>query len=979
MDLMALEATLTLNTEGFETGLATADRQFNSFADSVLRNVAKVQLAIGKTLAGAVKDFIGDVFTTGYNFDKAMAGVYAVTDATDEASQQQLRQNAILEAAGSSFNTADTAAAQYYAGLAGWDLDEITSGVHGIIKAAEASGEPLKKVSDIITDTISAYGAGADESMRYADVFAATATSSNTTITQMGDALKYVGPVAHMLGYDIEDTATAIGVLSDNSIKGSQAGTSLRNIMTRIATNAGATETKLGALDIVTQKLGVQFNDAEDNARPFVDFLEDCREAWHALDDEDKNAILDTVSEVAGEATTADDIINSLTDDIELATQALVEWGDASDPDKQKEYEQTIRDLAGSYKELFDALGMDINPDTDSIESLIAAMEQAKTKFTGLNDEQETFYAHQIGGQRAMSGWSALMESTADDFDKVKTATHNATGAAERMSKTRLGSTLSGDVDTLMSKFDALKTAIYDCVDDDLREGAQGIASALEAITLAVQKDGLEGGIDELARQLDILGDKLQPIFDKLGNGLVGFATAIIEKITPPLTSAAKTLGGALIDGIIEGLNSDKDSQSLGERLRFGFITDILEGFKKDGLKGAIINALTGGMNSELTIPVKPEVKHLDQSEIEQILTPGDGGLGRFELKLDVGIDDDAGVVNEIQAELDRAIAAGKPTVKINDIEFPTNISADQILDQLRGAIVGGVTTAVDEAGNSLNTGLDAASQSAAAAAKGNIEGELSNIDAKVTVGATIEADLGDAGQAGGAAAASNLEAEMSNTNVEGTLETDIGNAGKSGGSAAANSYKTEMSSAGTQAANGAASSLKTTMNTAVRGIAGFLSSALGGKGTEVGSKLASGIQSSLSSKQFTINVKANVSGLPTHHNASAMAGGRIFNHPTIFGYADGAFQVAGDAGPEAVVGVNSLHQMIVNAVRGAAAGGLLGARVGGREMVIPRTATRPIEITVKLADDTVLARAIHRMNAEEEQRIGPKLVMGVR
>lgn len=104
-----------------------------------------------------------------------------------------------------------------------------------------------------------------------------------------------------------------------------------------------------------------------------------------------------------------------------------------------------------------------------------------------------------------------------------------------------------------------------------------------------------------------------------------------------------------------------------------------------------------------------------------------------------------------------------------------------------------------------------------------------------------------------------------------------------------------------------------------------------------------------------------------------AMAG-MIFDAPTILPALDGSMRGFGDAGPEAVVGVSSLRTMIQQAVSGA-----MGGQSAPREIIVPRADTRPIEITVRLADDTVLGRAIYRMNEAEAQRVGPKLVTGVR
>ena len=99
---------------------------------------------------------------------------------------------------------------------------------------AAASGESLGTTSDIVTDALTAFGLTADDSSHFADVLAAASSNANTNVSMMGETFKYVAPIAGSMGYSIEDMAAAIGVLANNGIKGSQAGTSLRKSITSL-------------------------------------------------------------------------------------------------------------------------------------------------------------------------------------------------------------------------------------------------------------------------------------------------------------------------------------------------------------------------------------------------------------------------------------------------------------------------------------------------------------------------------------------------------------------------------------------------------------------------------------------------------------------------------------------------------------------------------------------------------------------------
>ena len=135
---------------------------------------------------------------------------------------------------------------------------------------------------------MTAFGMSADETNRFVDVLAATSTSSNTTVEMLGQSFKYVGAICGAMGYSIEDAGVALGMMANSGIKAEQAGTSLRSLLTRLSTNAGASANSLGALDILTQRLGVSFYDSSGNARDLSDVLVETRAAWAGLNVEEQ-------------------------------------------------------------------------------------------------------------------------------------------------------------------------------------------------------------------------------------------------------------------------------------------------------------------------------------------------------------------------------------------------------------------------------------------------------------------------------------------------------------------------------------------------------------------------------------------------------------------------------------------------------------------------------------------------------------------
>ena len=269
MDIFSLVATLGLDSLPFISGINSAQQLFSSFASAVV-------------------GFASDVMQTGLGFDQAMANVASVLGEQEGniETMNRLRAYAREEARDSIFTAEEAAQAYYYMGMAGWKSQQMMAGLPGIMDLAAASGESLANVSDIVTDSLTAFGLTADDTQRYVDILAQTATNANTNVGLMGETFQYVAPLAGTLGADVDDVAWTIGLMADAGVKGSMAGTALRNIFSRISTNAGATSKSLGALDIITKELGVSFRDSEGRMRDWGDAILDVRDKWKELGDE---------------------------------------------------------------------------------------------------------------------------------------------------------------------------------------------------------------------------------------------------------------------------------------------------------------------------------------------------------------------------------------------------------------------------------------------------------------------------------------------------------------------------------------------------------------------------------------------------------------------------------------------------------------------------------------------------------------------
>ena len=262
-----------MDLDGFSKGIVNYQVALNALVD-LLRQVPR--------LMKEAFDYIVDV---GSSFEAQMSKVSAISGATG-GDLSALTEYAKEMGRTTKFSATEAGEAYEYMAMAGWTANDMLDGLSGIMNLAAASGESLGTTSDIVTDALTAFGLSAKDSTHFADLLATASSNANTNVSMMGETFKYVAPVAGAMGYSAEDVAEAIGLMANSGIKASSAGTALRSIINRLGTDAGASSTKLGALGILTEKLGVQFYDSRGNARAFGDVIRETREAWKDLDDQ---------------------------------------------------------------------------------------------------------------------------------------------------------------------------------------------------------------------------------------------------------------------------------------------------------------------------------------------------------------------------------------------------------------------------------------------------------------------------------------------------------------------------------------------------------------------------------------------------------------------------------------------------------------------------------------------------------------------
>lgn len=198
-----------------------ATQAFDAIAESAIAS----QIV---NVLGEIKDAFMDCVEGAGSFEEAMSTVEALSQANAQ-DMAALSAEAKELGATTKFTAKESADAMGYMAMAGWDATDMLQGMDGVLQLAAASGEDLAMVSDIVTDSLSAFGLTAKDTAHFSDVLAAAATNSNTNVAIMGETFKMSASVAGALGYSIEDVAVAMGLMANSGVKGSIAGTALRN------------------------------------------------------------------------------------------------------------------------------------------------------------------------------------------------------------------------------------------------------------------------------------------------------------------------------------------------------------------------------------------------------------------------------------------------------------------------------------------------------------------------------------------------------------------------------------------------------------------------------------------------------------------------------------------------------------------------------------------------------------------------------
>lgn len=510
--------------ESIPSALQTVGTNMQQMGDKV-KAVGDGMVSIGKDMTSKVTVPIvaglGAAIKTTMDFDAEMSKVSAISGATGD-DFDALRNKAIEMGDSTKYSATESAEAMEYMAMAGWKTEDMLDGITGIMNLAAASGEELATTSDIVTDGLTAFGLSAADSTHFADVLAAASANANTNVSMLGESFAYAAPVAGSLGFSIEDTATALGLMANAGIKASQGGTALRTLFTNMA---NPTDTMAAAME----DLGISLTNSEGEMNSLKDIMVQLRAGFGDL----------KVSE--------DDYLDALD-----ALNSQLESGEIT----QKQYDNMLEDW---ISHTFSAEG--------AIKAQTAAMLAGKTGMSGLlaivNASDADFEKLTNSIDTASESMALLADGSIVPLDEALKSGQEIIaqydGAAEQMAAT-MQDNAAGQIQILKSNIETLAISIGDLLTPTVSEIIKHAQNFVQKLT------ALDDGTKKMIVNAALIAAAVGPILTGLGSLVVGTGKLIVAggqiatfaaKVGPALAPIGTAITGvassamAAIPGIV--------------------------------------------------------------------------------------------------------------------------------------------------------------------------------------------------------------------------------------------------------------------------------------------------------------------------------------------------------------------------------------------------------------------------------------------
>lgn len=499
-----------IDTDGVKSGMKdvkslvdkgmSAVKSVTSAGASAISGVTKAVTASIAAAGSGVAAFGAYAVTAGKTFEKSMSNVMATMGITKDTIQDGQNSYELLSATAkkmgetTKFSASEAGDALNYLALAGYDAKKACEALPAVLNLAQAGDMDLARTSDLATDAMSALGIEAtnENLTHFGDVLAKTASSSNTSVAQLGEAMLVCGGQTRLAGMSLEQTATVLGILADNGIKSAEGGTALRNLLKNIYTPTSQASKAMEAL-------GIQTSDADGNLRDVQDILLDTMSALEKLSEADKMTAMSDIFDVRTIAAASAALNNSSERYDELYAK-IMDCNGAMEQMAETQNDNLEGDIYG-LKSAFEAVGISV------YEGMTLSLRKAV--------QLGTTYLRQLNDAFKKNGFDGLAEALGDKL---------------------------GDA---ITKISAKIPDFINIGSDIVKSFMKGISNNSKILAKSASEiiSSLANGI------LDLF-----PMFISVGGQLVSdFAYGITEKL-PVLAEKALNIAEWLYNGIIENL-----------------------------------------------------------------------------------------------------------------------------------------------------------------------------------------------------------------------------------------------------------------------------------------------------------------------------------------------------------------------------------------------------------------------------------------
>lgn len=453
-----------LDSSGIESGLKKLGSITAKGLKAATTAITGTSIALGGIATAAIK--------VGSDFESQMSRVKAISGATGEEFEK-LKEQAIQLGADTAFSSKQAAEGMENLAAAGFATNEIVDAMPGLLSLAAAAGEDLATSSDIAASTLRGFGLEAKDMEHVADVLAANANRTNSSVAQTGEAMKYVAPLARAAGLSLEETAAAIGIMADAGIQGSQAGTTLRGAISRLSK---PTDDMQEAMD----KLGISFYDSNGKMKSLTEQVGMLRKATEGMTDEQKNNLLVTLY--------GQEALSGMV--------ALINEGEGSLGDLTEAYKNCDGEAQKAAETMQDNLSSALEQLGGSAESLGIVFYESVAENLKKTAQSATDSVNNITDAFKSGGMNAAIQAAGDEFANL------ATTAAEHAPK--MVDTAVDFIESFGSGITKNKKKLYNSAVDMAETLGTGLArilpdelerpveSAVKSITSSLNSGGLK-------------------------------------------------------------------------------------------------------------------------------------------------------------------------------------------------------------------------------------------------------------------------------------------------------------------------------------------------------------------------------------------------------------------------------------------------------------------------------------------------------